>query len=125
MHDKLGGDRAARARSVIDDKRLPQPARQPLAEQACASVGGSAGRKANDNAQRACWIGLRPSDARYGRQRGSACGQMQKISAGKFHFRTSLNIIRSPKGASLPNANDEGPLVPQKLLPIRLFGLMI
>jgi len=26
-----------------------------------------------------------------------------------------------PKGASLPNANDEGPLAPQKLLPSRLF----
>src|SRR5262249_8983218 len=30
-------------------------------------------------------IGLRPRDTRHGRQRGSACGQMQKISAGKFH----------------------------------------
>src|SRR6266511_584383 len=31
-------------------------------------------------------IGLRPNEARPGRQRGSARGQMQKISAGKFHF---------------------------------------
>src|SRR5262245_64458957 len=31
-------------------------------------------------------ISLRRSDARDGRQRGSARGQMQKISAGKFHF---------------------------------------
>jgi hypothetical protein len=29
---------------------------------------------------------LRPCDARHGGQRGSACGQTQKISAGKFHF---------------------------------------
>jgi hypothetical protein len=29
---------------------------------------------------------LRLRDTRDGRQRGSACGQMQKISAGKFHF---------------------------------------
>jgi hypothetical protein len=28
---------------------------------------------------------LPPSRARHGRQRGSARGQMQKISAGKFH----------------------------------------
>jgi hypothetical protein len=28
---------------------------------------------------------LRRSDPRDGRQRGSACCQMQKISAGKFH----------------------------------------
>src|SRR5262245_9978944 len=31
-------------------------------------------------------VGLRPCDARGGRQRGSARCQMQKISAGKFHF---------------------------------------
>jgi hypothetical protein len=29
---------------------------------------------------------LRGGDARDGRQRGSAYGQMEKISAGKFHF---------------------------------------
>jgi hypothetical protein len=29
---------------------------------------------------------LRPSDAGCGRQRGSARCQMQKLSAGKFHF---------------------------------------
>jgi hypothetical protein len=29
---------------------------------------------------------LRPCHARNGRQRGRARGQMQKISAGKFHF---------------------------------------
>jgi hypothetical protein len=28
---------------------------------------------------------LRPSDARYRRQRGSACCEIQKLSAGKFH----------------------------------------
>src|SRR5262249_60257500 len=32
------------------------------------------------------WMGLRQWDARPRRQRGSARGQMQKISAGKFHF---------------------------------------
>jgi hypothetical protein len=29
---------------------------------------------------------LRPCHARHGRERGSACDQMQKISAGKFRF---------------------------------------
>jgi hypothetical protein len=32
------------------------------------------------------WIALRESKTRYGWQRGRARGQMQKISAGKFHF---------------------------------------
>jgi hypothetical protein len=35
------------------------------------------------------------------------------------HHGYTFSIM--PKGASLPNANDEGPLVPQKLLPRRLF----
>jgi len=32
------------------------------------------------------WVMLRGGDPRDGRQRGSARGQMEKISAGKFHF---------------------------------------
>src|SRR5262249_33743182 len=42
-------------------------------------------RKSDDPTQRPRRVGLRPRDARHGRQRGSACCQMQKISAGKFH----------------------------------------
>jgi len=38
------------------------------------------------NAHRPRRIGLRRRDARHRRQRGSARDQMQKISAGKFHF---------------------------------------
>ena len=42
---------------------------------------------ANDDAHRPRRIGLRPSEARDGRERGSARGQMQKLSSvGKFHF---------------------------------------
>jgi hypothetical protein len=40
---------------------------------------------------------LRPREARQARQRGSARGQMQKISAGKFHFKPpsrALHITR-------------------------------
>src|SRR6516165_10617676 len=38
-----------------------------------------------DEMHRPRWIGLRPSGTRDGRQRGRAGGEMQKISAGKFH----------------------------------------
>src|SRR5215813_11480903 len=38
-------------------------------------------------------IGLRPSEARHRRQRGSARGQMQKISAGKFHFEPPSRLM--------------------------------
>ena len=43
------------------------------------------GGKPTIDAHRPRRIGLRPCDARHGRQRGSARGQMQKLSAGKFH----------------------------------------
>src|SRR5262249_11011948 len=45
-----------------------------------------------------------PSDARDDQQRGSACGQMQKISAGKFYFEppfTSLNHLVGAAGYGL------------------------
>jgi hypothetical protein len=57
------------------------------------------------------WIGLRPRDARHRRQRGSACGQMQKISAGKFYFEppsyhsiTSSTRASAVVGTSMPSA---------------------
>src|SRR5215471_19972335 len=50
-------------------------------------VGGAARRKTYDLAHRPRRLGLRPRDARDGRERGSAGGQMQKLpSVGKFHF---------------------------------------
>ena len=85
-HDRLGGDIAAGARPVLDDELLAEPLRQPLTDQARDDVGRAAGGKADNDAHRPRRIGLRPSDARHGRQRGSARGQMQKLSsAGKFH----------------------------------------
>src|SRR5262249_32774975 len=38
-------------------------------------------------------IGLRPSEARHRRQRGSARGQMQKISAGEVHFEPPSRLM--------------------------------
>ena len=100
-HDCFGGDISAGPRPVLDHERLTKPLRQPLSQQARGSVrpaagglpdndarygiGTAAGGKADDDADRPRRIGLRPRDARHGRERGSARGQMQKISAGKFH----------------------------------------
>ena len=67
-----------------------------MADQARGDVSAAAGGKADNDADRPRWIGLRPRKARHGRERGSARGQMQKISAGKFHFEppfTSLNHL--------------------------------
>ena len=57
---------------------------------ASVSVGPRA-RVGHDKGDGPRRVGLRPSDVRYGRQRGSARYQMQKISAGKFHGVSSLN----------------------------------
>ena len=38
-------------------------------------------------------IGLRPSEARHGRQRGSARGQMQKICGGEVSLASSSLIV--------------------------------
>src|SRR5437660_3664284 len=86
VHDRLGADIAVRAWPVLYDEWLAEPLRQPLSDQACHDVGGTTGRKSDNDAHRPRWIGLRPSDALGGRERGSACGQMQKISAGKLHL---------------------------------------
>ena len=44
----------------------------------------AAGSERHDDAHRPRRIGLRPSEARHGRQRGSARGQMQKLRRGSF-----------------------------------------
>jgi hypothetical protein len=67
-----------------------------------------------DQTHRPSRIGLRPSEARHRRQRGSARGQMQKLSAGKFHLNlpsrfTSLDHLVGERrnlnvfGAALPD----------------------
>ena len=67
-------------------------------------------------------IGLRPSQARYRRQRGSARGQMQKSTAGKLHCvpPASSHIAR----LDAQNVNDETgrpPIAP--MLPIAMIGI--
>src|SRR6266404_9535275 len=84
-HDRLGGDVAAGSRTVVDDERLTEPLREPLTYQARRDVRTASGREAHNDAHRPRWIGLRPSSTRHGRERGSARGEMEKISTGKFH----------------------------------------
>src|SRR5262249_37310387 len=85
-HHHFGADVAAGTWPVFDDKLLTEPLRQPLTDQACRDVECTGRSKRDNDVHRPRRISLRPRDARDGRQRGSACGQMQKISAGKFHF---------------------------------------
>jgi hypothetical protein len=85
-HDNLGADIGGRAWPVVDDKWLAEPLRQPLAYQSRYDVGSAAGSTGDDKTHRPRRIGLRPCNLRRKRQYGSARGQMQKISAGKFQI---------------------------------------
>jgi hypothetical protein len=73
------------AGDIFYDDRLTERYPHMLDEDARERIVGSARRVRHDNCDRPRRIGLRPSYPRNGRQRGSARGQMQKISAGKFH----------------------------------------
>jgi hypothetical protein len=55
-----------------------------LSDQARRDVGCAGRGEWHDQTHRPRRIGLRPSEARQRRQRGSARSEMQKISAGKF-----------------------------------------
>src|SRR5262249_54304702 len=69
------------------DEWLTESFRQPLSQQTREDVAPAARGKADDPTHRPRRIGLRPSDARHERQRGSARCQMQKLpTVGKFHF---------------------------------------
>ncbi len=84
-HDGFGGDIGGCSGPIFDEELLAEPLGQPLTDETRGDVGGAAGGKADDEAHRSRRIRLRPSDARHGRERGSARGQMQKFTAGKFH----------------------------------------
>src|SRR5262249_28360192 len=85
-YDCFGGDIAGGACPVLDDEWLTEPLLERLTHPADEDVRSAATGICSDAAKRPRRIGLRPSEARHGRQRGSAGGQMQKLSAGKFHF---------------------------------------
>ncbi len=84
-HDCLDADIGARARPVLDDECLPEPLRQPLADQAGEDVERAAGSHRHDDAHRPRRIGLRSCDARECGKRGSSRGQMQECAAGECH----------------------------------------
>src|SRR6478736_10242273 len=75
-HDRLGGDVGASPRSTFDDEWLTELLRQPVTQQARYDVGRAARGKAYDPTHRPRRIVLRPCDAWYGRECGSAGCQM-------------------------------------------------
>src|SRR5262249_42321866 len=103
-HYAFGADIAAGARSVLNDEWLPESLRQRLTNEARDGVSCLAGGKGNDDPHRPRRVGLRPRDTRYGRQRGSARGQMQECAARKSHS--------SPSGACNPMGTGTSRLIP-------------
>src|SRR5262245_17464444 len=92
-HDCLNANIGATTRPILNDECLPQTVRKPLAHQARDDVERTARRHRYDDVHRPCRIGLRPRNPRHGRQCGSTCGQMQKLSAvGKFHGLPLCNV---------------------------------
>src|SRR5512133_4192436 len=78
---------------------------RPLTHQARDYVDTAARGKADEDAHRLGRIGLRPSDARHGRQRGSARCQLQKLSSvGKLHSITSSARASKVGGTCRPSA---------------------
>src|SRR5262249_26799204 len=71
---------------------------QILSNDACYGVVWSAGSERHDPMYRPCRIGLRPYDARDGRQRGSNTCQTQKLTAEKFHC-APLRKLRAARQA--------------------------
>jgi hypothetical protein len=98
-HDCFGASIAASAWPILDDELLAKPFRQPLADQTRVQVVRAASRKADDDAHRARRIGLRSRHPRHRGERGSARGQLQKLSAGKFHFAPSSRSFDHLVGA--------------------------
>ena len=73
--DRFGGEIAARAGTILNDKLLSKTFRQPLTKNTRNNVRCAACWKPDDNAHRPRWIDLRPSGALHGRQLRSASGQ--------------------------------------------------
>src|SRR6266699_2639308 len=100
-------DVAASTANVFDIELFSETLGQLLCDEASEYVGRTAGRERNDHTHRPRRIGLRARDPRDGRQRGSAGGQMQKLSAvRKFHFEppssfTSLDHLVGERRGSL------------------------
>src|SRR5262249_39435631 len=84
LDDHLGRKIAARPRAIFDDKLAAELFRQPLPHQARANVVRAARGVADNDVHRPCRVIECRCGGRQGRQRGSACYQMQKTATGEL-----------------------------------------
>src|SRR5262249_45051259 len=102
--DLLGSNRPSRSGALVNDDLLAKCLGELVGDDPCDDASATARWKGIDNRNWPDRIGLRRRDACDGRQRGSTGGQMQKISAGKFHFEPpfpSLNHLVGTAGSGL------------------------
>src|SRR5262249_35219797 len=78
-------NRAIRSEPVLDVERLAETVADLLRNGAALNIRTAAGGEANEDADWVLGIRLRPCAARECREDGSARGQMQELSAEKFH----------------------------------------
>src|SRR5262252_2066420 len=98
--DAAHADSTAGAGYVFNNDRLAERDPHALGHDAPNRICWPASRKRHDHRDRPRRIVLRPSNARYGRQRGSAGNEMQELSSvGKFHGVH----VRSPPGRRTVN----------------------
>ena len=124
-HDPAGTDGAAGPGDVLDQNGLTERCLHAFGERARDNVGRAARWERCDNGDRSRRIGLRPSKARDSRQRGSARGQMQKLSAGKFH-EGPLSIMPARRLRWLADLNSpHGGLMPASRMTFPHFALSV
>jgi hypothetical protein len=100
-HDRFRREIAAGAGPVLDDERLTEALREPLADQARIGVVDAARRKPGNDAHRPVRESLGPRDARGGRKRGSARGDVEKSTAGRFHGSPLALTRETPAEAAI------------------------
>src|SRR5262249_6662587 len=115
----VGAGYAAPSANAFDDHLLTQKLGEARAKDSRQNVGSAAGGEGHHHGRRTRRISLRPSETRGGRQRGSARGQMQKISAGKFHLEPPLashhSITSSARASSVSGTVSPSPLAVLRL----------
>ena len=97
MDHSIGGDIAARAHPILDDEGLAKPFREPLCNEARKYIGRAAGSQADDRTHWADRIGLRPSEARHGSDRG----KLQECATGKFHGAPLTDVENDHRGSPI------------------------